>query len=107
MDFDRKNLPRDIDQCHALIAQLAQELEAKESRLRGLLHELARLLRRRWWQGMKTWGWSGRMSRRGGQRRLPVTGVSGCRLIWSGGGWSMILTLVSGAARNAIKSLSL
>jgi transposase len=45
MAFDRKNLPRDIAGCHALIAQLAQELEAKENRLRRLLHQLASLLR--------------------------------------------------------------
>lgn len=48
MTIDRDNLPKDLAQCHALIAELAQELETRERRLQRVLHQLAILLRQRY-----------------------------------------------------------
>ncbi|MFH1314186.1 MAG: IS66 family transposase [Candidatus Eisenbacteria bacterium] len=48
MKIDRNNLPKDIDECHALIAELVGELDLKERRLRRVLHQLEKLLRWRY-----------------------------------------------------------
>jgi transposase len=46
--IDRDKLPQDLDQCHALIAELIGELDAKERRLRRVQHQLEKLLRWRY-----------------------------------------------------------
>jgi transposase len=46
--IDRDNLPKDIEQCHAMIAELVEELGVKERRLRRVLHQLEKLLRWRY-----------------------------------------------------------
>ena len=51
MKLDRHHLPRDLEQCHALIAELAQELDVKERKLQRVLHQLVQLLR--WRYGSK------------------------------------------------------
>ena len=51
MKFDREKLPVDVEQCHALIAELVQTLDLKDRRLRQMQHELERLLR--WRYGAK------------------------------------------------------
>ena len=48
MKIDRENLPKDINECHALIAGLVEELDVKERRLRRVLHQLEKLLRWRY-----------------------------------------------------------
>ena len=48
MKIDRNNLPKDIEQCHAMISELVKELDVKESRLRRVLHQLEKLLRWRY-----------------------------------------------------------
>ena len=48
MKIDRKRLPKDINECHALIAELVGELDVKERRLRRVLHQLEKLLRWRY-----------------------------------------------------------
>lgn len=58
MEIDLNNLPQDIGQCHAIIeqsqamiAELVQELDVKEKRLRRIQHQLEKLLR--WKYGPK------------------------------------------------------
>ena len=51
MKIDPKSLPRDLDRCHALIAELAEELDVRERRMRQLQHQLEQLLR--WRYGSK------------------------------------------------------
>jgi len=51
MTLDREKLPADVEQCHALIAELVQTLDLKDRRLRQMQHELERLLR--WRYGAK------------------------------------------------------
>jgi transposase len=46
--IDPKDLPRDLDQCHALIAELVQDLDHKERKLRRVQHQLEKLLRWRY-----------------------------------------------------------
>jgi len=46
--IDPKELPQDLAQCHALIAQLAQELDHKDHKLRRIMHQLEKLLRWRY-----------------------------------------------------------
>ena len=48
MKIDPHNLPRNLEQCHALIAELATELEAKDRKLQRVLHQLAKILRWRY-----------------------------------------------------------
>jgi transposase len=48
MTVDREKLPVDVEKCHALIAELVQELDIKERRLRQVQHELEKLLRWRY-----------------------------------------------------------
>jgi transposase len=48
MKTEHNNLPKDLSQCHALISELAQELETKERRLQRVLNQLANLLRERY-----------------------------------------------------------
>jgi len=48
MKIDRENLPKDINECHALIAGLVDELDVKERRLGRVLHQLEKLLRWRY-----------------------------------------------------------
>jgi transposase len=48
MTLDRAKLPLDVEKCHALIAELVQELDLKERRLRQVQHELEKLLRWRY-----------------------------------------------------------
>jgi transposase len=47
-EIDRDKLPQDLDQCHALIAELIGELDVKERRLRRVQHQLEKLLRWRY-----------------------------------------------------------
>jgi transposase len=51
MKIDREKLPVDVEQCRALILELVQELDLKDRRLRGMQHELEKLLR--WRYGAK------------------------------------------------------
>jgi len=46
--IDPKELPQNLEQCHALIAQLAGELDQKDRKLRRILHQLEKLLRWRY-----------------------------------------------------------
>ena len=48
MKIDPKELPQNLEQCHALIAQLAGELDQKDRKLRRILHQLEKLLRWRY-----------------------------------------------------------
>ena len=48
MKIDPKDLPKDLDRCRALIAELAQELDYKERKLRRVQHQLEKLLRWRY-----------------------------------------------------------
>lgn len=48
MKIDRDKLPRDLNGCHALIAELVGELDANERRLRRIQHQLEKLLRWRY-----------------------------------------------------------
>jgi len=48
MDIDPKKLPENIEQCHALIAELATELDAKDRRVKQLQHLVEQLLRSRY-----------------------------------------------------------
>jgi transposase len=48
MKIDPRNLPRDIEKCHAIIGQLVTELDAKERWLKRVLHFLQKLLRARY-----------------------------------------------------------
>lgn len=50
MDIDRNNLPKDVKQCHTLIAELVRELDVRDRRVRQLQHELEQLLRWRYGQ---------------------------------------------------------
>ena len=59
MDIDLNNLPQDVDQCHAIIeqsramiAELAEELDVKDRRLKRLQHQVEKLLR--WRYGSKS-----------------------------------------------------
>ena len=49
--IDPQKLPLDVEKCHALIAELVQELDLKDRRLRHVQHELEKLLR--WRYGAK------------------------------------------------------
>jgi hypothetical protein len=51
MKIDLKNLPKDLKQCHAIIGELVTQLDAKERRLKRVLHFLEKLLR--WRYGAK------------------------------------------------------
>lgn len=51
MKVDREDLPKTIDECHALIAELVGELDVKERKLRQIQHQMERLLR--WRYGAK------------------------------------------------------
>ncbi len=48
MKIDKDTLPRDIAACHAIIAELVQEMDVKERRLQRVLHHLEKLLRWRY-----------------------------------------------------------
>jgi transposase len=48
MKIDPNDLPRNLEQCHALIAELTQELDVRQRRLRQLQHQLEQLLRWRY-----------------------------------------------------------
>jgi transposase len=48
--IDRKNLPKNINECHAIIAGLLDDLDAKERKLRRVQHFLEKLLRWRFGQ---------------------------------------------------------
>jgi transposase len=48
MTINPNSLPRDVDQCHALIAELAAELDARDRRVRQLQHQIEQLLRARY-----------------------------------------------------------
>jgi transposase len=48
MNIDPKDLPVELDRCHALIAELVQELDHKERKLRRVQHQLEKLLRWRY-----------------------------------------------------------
>jgi transposase len=50
MEIDPKNLPKDIEQCHAMMAEMAKQLDAKDRRLRQLQHVVEELLRWRYGQ---------------------------------------------------------
>ena len=52
MSHAPQHLPTDLTACHALIAELAGELNARDRRIRQLMHELSRLLR--WRFGRKS-----------------------------------------------------
>jgi transposase len=48
MEIDPKNLPKNIEQCHAIIAEMVKELDAKDRRAKQLQHLLEELLRWRY-----------------------------------------------------------
>jgi transposase len=48
MKFDRSNLPKDPERCHQIIAELLDDLDAKERRLQRVQHMLEKLLRWRY-----------------------------------------------------------
>lgn len=48
MKIDPNDLPRDLGQCHALIAELATELDAKDRKLQRVQHQLEKILRWRY-----------------------------------------------------------
>ncbi len=48
MEIDPKKLPEKIEQCHAMMAEMARELGAKDRRLKRVLHFLEKLLRWRY-----------------------------------------------------------
>lgn len=48
--IDPQDLPHDLEQCHALIAELVQDLDHKERTLRRVQHQLEQLLRWRYGQ---------------------------------------------------------
>jgi transposase len=48
MEIDPKTFPEDIEQCHAMIAELATELDAKDRRVKQLQHLVEQLLRSRY-----------------------------------------------------------
>ena len=50
MDLKPENLPGDVEGCHALIAELVQELDVRDRRVRQLQHQLEQLLRWRYGQ---------------------------------------------------------
>ena len=50
MTINPHNLPRDLAGCHALIAELAKELDVRDRRVRQLQHQLEQLLRWRYGQ---------------------------------------------------------
>jgi transposase len=52
MDVEPQKLPGDLKACHALIAQLAQELDVRDRKVRQLQHQLEQLLR--WRYGQKS-----------------------------------------------------
>jgi len=50
MDLKPNNLPRDLEGCHALIAELVRELDVRDRKVRQLQHQLEQLLRWRYGQ---------------------------------------------------------
>jgi len=48
MKIDRESLPKTLDACHALIAELVGELDVKERKIRRIQHQLEQLLRWRY-----------------------------------------------------------
>jgi transposase len=48
MEIDPKKFPENIEQCHAMIAELATELDAKDRRVKQLQHLVEQLLRSRY-----------------------------------------------------------
>jgi len=50
MTIDPQNLPGDLSGCHALIAELARELDVRDRKVRQLQHQLEQLLRWRYGQ---------------------------------------------------------
>lgn len=48
MKIDPKNLPKNVEQCHAIIAEMAKEMDAKDRRARQLQHLVEELLRWRY-----------------------------------------------------------
>jgi len=48
MDIDPKKLPENIEQCHAMMAEMAKELDAKDRRVKQLQHLVEELLRWRY-----------------------------------------------------------
>jgi len=50
MEIDPKKFPRDVDQCHAMMAEMATELDAKAREVKQLQHMVTELLRWRYGQ---------------------------------------------------------
>ena len=48
MEIDPKTLPETIEQCHAMMAEMAKELGAKDRRVKQLQHLVEQLLRSRY-----------------------------------------------------------